>query len=187
MGRHPGSVGSRGEEWGGAAVVTVTVTWLLSSRPRQGECAPHSQQRSLVIAWWHWMWSWLCGSASPTVPEFRFWQQLLSQACPVACQALLPAPASIQGARILQTRAVLERKWTRSWHSGCSLSDWEPRGRGAPELASTGCQLFPAPSGSPQHLQGSLAVESSACSHSLPRWRWDWWWAHGWWRALPWH
>lgn len=81
-------------------------------------------------------------------------------------------PALIQGARILQTRAVLERKWTRSRHSGRSPSDQEPRGRGAPALPGTLCQLFPAPSGSSQHLQGSLAVEFSAWSHSLPCWRW---------------
>uniref|UniRef100_A0A8U7NW99 Adhesion G protein-coupled receptor B2 n=1 Tax=Corvus moneduloides TaxID=1196302 RepID=A0A8U7NW99_CORMO len=118
------------------------------------------------------MWSWLWGSARRPVPEPGAWQQLLSQACPVACQALSPAPALIQGARILQIWAVLERKWTRSWHGKHSLSDRRPRGRGAPALARTRCQLFPAPSGSSQHLQGPSAVESSARSDSLPCWRW---------------
>lgn len=67
-GEAPSSVGSHGEERGGAAVVavTVSVTWLLSSRPRQGGSAPHSQQGSLVMARWQWLW--LCGSASPAVP-----------------------------------------------------------------------------------------------------------------------
>lgn len=133
---------------------------------------PHSQQGSLGMARWQRVWSRLWGSASPAVPEPGAWQQLLSQACPVACQALSPAPALIQGARILQIWAVLERKWTRSWHSGRSLFDRRPRGRGAPALAGTRCQLFPAPSGSSQHLQGPLAVESPARSDSLPCWRW---------------
>lgn len=65
-----------------------------------------------------------------------------------------------------------ERKRTRSGHSGISPSKWEPRGRGAPELAGTHCQLFPPPSGSSQHLQGPLAVEFSPWSLSLPCWRW---------------
>lgn len=133
---------------------------------------PHSQQGSLGMTRWQWMWSWLWGSARRPVPEPGAWQQLLSQACPVACQASSPAPALIQGARILQIWAVLERKWTRSWHGRHSLSDRRPRGRGAPALARTRCQLFPAPSGSSQHLQGPLAVESSAGSDPLPCWRW---------------
>lgn len=139
-GEAPSSVGSHGEERGGAAVVavTVSVTWLLSSRPRQGGSAPHSQQGSLVMAVAVAVAVWQCQPRCA-------WQQLLSQACPVACQALSPAPALIRGARILQIGAVLERKWTRSWHSGRSLSDQEPHGRGAPAPAGTRCQLFQLP------------------------------------------
>lgn len=173
-------LGAEEDSWGGtrapwAHAGRSGVAQLLSLSPspspgcsQQGGSAPHSQQGSSVVARWHWM----CGSASPAVPELRFWQQLLSQACPVACQALSPAPALIRGARILQIRAVLERKGTRSRRSGHSLSNQEPHGRGGPALPGICCQLFPAPSGSPQHLQGSLAVESSAWSLSLLCWRW---------------
>lgn len=120
--------------------------------------------------WWQWMWSLAVGQRQPRRARARSLAAAPLPGLPSRLSSLVTSPALIQGTGILQIWAVLERKWTPSGHSGRSLSSREQRGRGAPALAGTRCQLFPAPSGSSQHLQGLLAVESSAWGHSLPCW-----------------
>lgn len=138
------TLGTRGEERSGVAVVTIIITWLLSCHHLHESSAPRFPAgfvSSGTDGGGRWCWLWGSSPWSLAADPLRGLPGCSSSLVTRLCFD----PRSLQEARSLQIWSVLERKWIWSWHCRCLLSDRQLHGRGAPALAETCCQLFSTP------------------------------------------
>lgn len=135
--------GTRGEERGGAAVVTVTIAWLPSGHPHWRGSAPRFPAGFVTsgtdggrCSSWPW------GSASPSVPEPG--SSSSSRPARLLVKPCQPDPALIQGVCKKPGSYKFGLCWRQNGYGagtvGGLLCDRQLRGRGAP-APGTRCRL----------------------------------------------